>query len=58
MKIDSIMRELRSASRMNDNEKETKEVLVVVNRCDLDKKLKKRVDLFVEMKDGMGYYLK
>lgn len=56
LKIDSIMRDLRSASRMPDKEKETKEVLVVANKGDLGKKLKKRVDLFVEMKDGTEYY--
>lgn len=56
LKIDSIMRDLRSASRKPDKEKETKEVLAVVNKGNLGKKLKKRVDLFVEMKDGTEYY--
>jgi type II restriction enzyme len=56
LKIDSIMRELRSASRMPDKEKETKEVLSIANKGNLGKKLKKRVDLFVEMRDGMEYY--
>jgi type II restriction enzyme len=56
LKIDSIMRDLRSASRKPDKEKETKEVLSVANKGDLGKKLKKRVDLFVEMKDGTEYY--
>ncbi len=56
LKIDNIMRDLRSASRKPDKEKETKEVLAVANKGDLGKKLKKRVDLFVEMKDGTEYY--
>ncbi|PIX92093.1 hypothetical protein COZ26_03695 [Candidatus Kuenenbacteria bacterium CG_4_10_14_3_um_filter_39_14] len=56
LKIDSIMRDLRSASRKPDKEKETKEVLAVANKGNLGKKLKKRVDLFVEMKDGTEYY--
>lgn len=56
LKIDNIMRDLRSASRKPDKEKETKEVLAAANKGDLGKKLKKRVDLFVEMKDGTEYY--
>lgn len=56
LKIDSIMRELRSASRLPDKEKETKEVLAVASKGEMGKKLKKRVDLFVEMKDGIEYY--
>jgi hypothetical protein len=56
LKIDSIMRELRSTSRKPDKEKETKEVLAVADKGYLGKKLKKRVDLFVEMKDGTEYY--
>lgn len=56
LKIDSIMRELRSASRTPDKEKETKEVLTVAGKGEMGKKLKKRVDLFVEMKDGAEYY--
>ena len=56
LKIDSIMRELRSASRTPDKEKETKEILTVAGKGEMGKKLKKRVDLFVEMKDGTEYY--
>lgn len=56
LKIDSIMRELRSASRTPDKEKETKEVLAVAGKGEMGKKLKKRVDLFVKMKDGTEYY--
>jgi len=56
LKIDSIMRDLRSALRKPDKGKETEEVLAVSNKGDLGKKLKKRVDLFVEMKDGTEYY--
>ena len=50
------MRDLRAALRSPDKEKETKEVLAVANTGNLGKKLKKRVDLFVEMKDGTEYY--
>ncbi len=56
LKIDSIMRDLRSVSRTPDKEKETKEVLAVADKGDMGKKLKKRVDLFVEMKDETEYY--
>ena len=56
LKIDSIMRELRSASRKPDKEKETKEVLAVAGKGEMGKKLKKRVDLFVEIKDEVEYY--
>lgn len=56
LKIDSIMRELRSGPRKPDKEKETKEVLDVAGKGDMGKKLKERVDLFVEMKDGKEYY--
>lgn len=54
--IDKIMRELRAASREPNKEKETKEVLAVSLQGEQGKKLKKRVDLFVEMKDKTEYY--
>lgn len=57
LKIDEIMRSLRAVSRTPDKEKETKEVLSVASKGELGKKLKKRVDLFVEMKDGTEYYV-
>ena len=56
LKIDSIMRELRSTSRSPDKKTETKEVLAVAGKGEMGKKLKKRVDLFVEIKDGTEYY--
>ncbi|MBI2463212.1 MAG: TdeIII family type II restriction endonuclease [Candidatus Spechtbacteria bacterium] len=56
LKIDSIMRELRSTSRSPDKENETKEVLSVSGKGEMGKKLKKRVDLFVEMEDETEYY--
>ncbi len=56
LKIDKIMRDLRAASRTPNKEKETKEVLAVAIKGEMGKKLKKRVDLFVEMKDGTEYY--
>lgn len=56
LKIDGIMRELRAALRTPDKEKETKEVFAVARKGEMGQKLKKRVDLFVEMKDGIEYY--
>ena len=56
LKIDHIMRDLRSASRKPNKEQETKEVLSVAHKGEMGKKLKKRVDLFVEMKDDTEYY--
>ena len=50
------MRGLRSASRKPNKEQETKEVLAVAHKGEMGKKLKKRVDLFVEMKDETEYY--
>ncbi len=56
LKIDHIMRELRSGARKPDKPLETKEILAVVSNGHIGKKLKKRVDLFVEMQDGVEYY--
>ncbi len=56
LKIDHIMRDLRSASRKPNKEQETKEVLAVAHKGEMGKKLKKRVDLFVEMEDDTEYY--
>jgi len=56
LRIDSIMRELRSASRKPDKNKEAREVLAVAQKGKLGKKLKKRVDLFVETNEGFEYY--
>lgn len=56
LKIDSIMRGLRSASRKPNKELETKEVLAVSQKGNLGKKFKKRVDLFVVSKDGTENY--
>ncbi len=56
LKIDTIMRELRAATRKPNKYKETEEVLSVVNQGHQGKKMKKRVDLFAEMKDGTEYY--
>ena len=52
LKIDHIMRDLRSASRKPNKEQETKEVLALAHKGEMGKKLKKRVDLFVEMEDN------
>jgi type II restriction enzyme len=54
--IDTIMRDLRSALRKPDKRRETSEILAVANKGNLGRKLKKRVDLFLEMEDGTEYY--
>lgn len=56
LKIDSIMRGLRSAGRKPNKELETKEVLAVSQKGEMGKKLKKRVDLFAVTKDGTENY--
>lgn len=56
LKIDQIMRDLRAAKRKPDKAKETREVLSVATKGNLGRKLKKRVDLFVETKEGIEYY--
>jgi len=54
--VDLIMRELRSASRKPDKDKEVKEILSLAQKGEMGKKLKKRVDLFVIDKDGVENY--
>ena len=54
--IDTIIRELRAATRKPNKPKETEEVLAVVSKGNQGEKMKKRVDLFVEMKDRTEYY--
>src|SRR3989344_2895518 len=56
LKIDSIMRELRSANRKPDKDKEVKEILSLAQKGKMGKKLKKRVDLFVIDKNGIENY--
>ncbi|MBI4994814.1 TdeIII family type II restriction endonuclease [Candidatus Peregrinibacteria bacterium] len=56
LKIDSIMRELRSATRKPNKAIEIKEVLSVCQKGKMGKILKKRVDLFVKSKDGTENY--
>jgi hypothetical protein len=53
---DRIMRDLRSAKRKPDKSKETQEIVDAVSKGRQGEKLKKRVDLFIEMKDGIEYY--
>lgn len=55
LKIDNIVRDLRSTLRKPDKDKETKEILAVANKGNLGRKLKKRVDLYVEM-NGIEHY--
>ncbi len=54
--IDTIMRELRAASRKPNKPKETEEVLAAIKKGNQGKKMKKRVDLFVKMKDDTECY--
>ena len=54
--IDDIIRDLRSAEKRPDKCKETQAILETVSQGNKGKKLKKRVDLFVKMKDGIEYY--
>ena len=56
LKIDSIIRDLRSVTRKPDKERETKEVLVTSQKGEIGKKLKKRIDLLVITKDGTENY--
>jgi len=56
LKIDAIMRSLRSVGRKPDKNFEIKEVLAVCQKGKLGKKMKKRVDLFVKTKDGVENY--
>ena len=56
LKIDQIMRDLRAAKRKPNKEKETREILNVATKGNLGRKLKKRVDLFVETQEGIEYY--
>ncbi len=54
--IDNIMRELRAANRKPNKLKETEEILAIASQGKQGKTVKKRVDLFMEMKDSVEYY--
>jgi len=56
LKIDSIMRSLRSASKKPNKDVETKEVIVVSQKGKMGKRLKKRADLFILDKKGIENY--
>lgn len=56
LKIDSIMRDLKSVNRKPDKEKEVKEILAVAQKGEMGRKLKKRVDLFMIDKDNVEHY--
>jgi len=56
LKIDSIMRRLRSAGRKPDKNLETKEILAVCQKGKMGKEMKKRVDLFIKTNDGVENY--
>lgn len=57
LKIDSIMRELRLATRKPNKDKETQEILAVSRQGDMGKKLKKRIDFFFVDKNGVENYI-
>lgn len=56
LKIDNIMRELRSSSRKPNKEQEIKEILKVARKGKLGKKIKKRIDLYIKTKNQIEYY--
>lgn len=56
LKIDSIMRNLRGATRKPDKKLETEEIAKVSQKGDMGKGLKKRADLFVIASDGTESY--
>ncbi len=57
LKIDQIMRELKSATRTPNQEQEIAEIKEVANSGDLGNKLRRRIDLFVKSNDGVEYYI-
>ena len=57
LKIDHIMRDLKSTSRRPNKEKETLEVMQVSKNGDLGEEQKKRIDLFIKTKDNGEYYI-
>lgn len=52
LKIDEIMREIKTATRKPNKENETKEILEVANKGNLGKEIKKRIDLFIKTKNN------
>ncbi|MBD3341672.1 MAG: TdeIII family type II restriction endonuclease [Candidatus Lokiarchaeota archaeon] len=56
LKIDNIMRELRTATRKPDKEKEIKEIIKVAQKGNLGKEIKKRIDLFVKTDEKTEYF--
>lgn len=54
--IDNIMRELRSAIRKPDKNKEVEEIIEVAQNGNLGNEVKKRIDLFVKTKDQTEYF--
>jgi len=57
LKIDQIMRELKSATRTPNQEQEIAEIKAVVNFGDLGSEIRKRIDLFVKSNEGVEYYI-
>lgn len=56
LKIDNIMRELKTANRKPNKEKEIKEIMQVAKKGNLGKEIKKRIDLFVKTNNQTEYF--
>lgn len=56
LKIDNIMRDLKTANRKPNKEKEIREIMQVAKKGDLGKEVKKRIDLFVKTNNQTEYF--
>jgi len=56
LKIDSIIRDLRSARKKPNSRNEVREIIKVARKGDLKDKLRKQVDLFFVKEDETEYY--
>jgi type II restriction enzyme len=56
LKIDNIMRELQTAARKPNKDKEVEEIVKVAQNGNLGREIKKRIDLFVKTKDQTEYF--
>lgn len=56
-KIDEIMRGIRDASIVSDSLKQSREIAKVASLGKLGKEIKKRIDLFIESKNHIEYFI-
>lgn len=56
LRIDNIMRDLRTAARKPNKEKEVEEIVKVAKSGSFGKETKKRIDLFIKTKDQTEYF--